>query len=170
MNKNKIGNFLLAIALMLLLFSCGSVRKKESNKEIHYELVTTLRDSLVITHETKEIITEKIVERLEDRKEKADNYKRTDKDGTIHEYHNYNTEVLIDEKTKENITELISKYSSLEVKFSTLNTKYNELEQIVDKDKKQLDMFKLIIQVSGAILFIYLLYLGYRKLTKPKLI
>ena len=169
MSKKKIGNLLLVIALMLLLFSCGSVKKKESKKEIHYELVTTLRDSLVITHETKEIITEKTIERVEDRKEKADNYKRTDKDGTIHEYNNYNTEVVIDEKTKENITELISKYNSLEVKFSTLNEKYNELNKQSDKERKQLDMFKLIIQIAGAILFIYLLYIGYRKLTKPKL-
>lgn len=169
MNKSKIGNYLLIIALMLLLFSCGSVKKKESKKEIHYELVTTLRDSLVITHEKKETITEKTIERVEDRKEKADNYKRTDKDGTVHEYYNYNTEVLIDEKTKENITELMSKYNSLEVKFRALNEKSKELNKQYEKDRKQLDMFKLIIQVAGAILFIYLLYIGYRKLTKPKI-
>lgn len=164
--KSKIGNYLLIIALMLLLFSCGSVKKKDTQKEIHYELVTTLRDSLVITHEKKETVTERVVERLEDRKEKADNYKRTDKDGTIHEYYNYNTEVVIDEKTKENITELISKYNSLEVKFSALNEKYNELNKQSEKDRKQLDMFKLIIQIAGALLFIYLLYIGYRRLTK----
>lgn len=170
MNKSKIGNFLLIIALMLLLFSCGSVKKKQQEKEIHYELVTTLRDSLVITHEKKETITEKTIERVEDRKEKADNYRRIDKDGTVHEYYNYNTEVVIDEKAKEDITELISKYNSLEVKFSTLNEKYDELNKQNEKDRKQLDMFRLIIQVVGAILFIYLLYLGYRKLTKPKII
>lgn len=166
MNKSKIGNFLLVIALILLLFSCGSVKKKESNKEIHYELVTTLRDSLVITHEKKETVTERVVERVEDRKEKADNYKRTDKDGTIHEYYNYNTEVVIDEKTKENITELINKYNSLEVKFSALNEKYDELNKQTEKERKQLDMFKLIIQIVGALLFIYLLYIGYRRLVK----
>ena len=169
MNKSKIGNYLLIIALMLLLFSCGSVKKKQQEKEIHYELVTTLRDSLVITHEKKEIITEKTIERVEDRKEKVDNYKRTDKDGTVHEYYNYNTEVLIDEKTKEDITELISKYNSLEFKFSALNEKYNEVEKEIDKERKQLDMFMLIIQVSGSILFIYLLYIAYRKITKPKI-
>lgn len=169
-NKSKIGNYLLLIASILLLFSCGSVKKKQQKKEIHYELVTTLRDSLVITHEKKETITEKTIERVEDRKEKADNYKRTDKDGTIHEYTNYNTEVVIDEKTKDNITTLISKYNSLEVKFSTLNEKYNHLEEKNEKDRKQLDVFKLIIQVAAAILFIYLLYLAYKKITKVKLI
>lgn len=166
MNKSKIGNFLLVIALMLLLFSCGSVKKKESNKEIHYELVTTLRDSLVITHEKKETVTERVVERVEDRKEKADSYKRTDKDGTVHEYYNYNTEVVIDEKTKENIIELTNKYNSLDVKFSTLNEKYDELNKQNEKERKQLDMFRLIIQIAGAILFIYLLYIGYRRLVK----
>lgn len=166
MNKSKIGNFLLVIALMLLLFSCGSVKKKDTQKEIHYELVTTLRDSLVITHEKKETVTERVVERVEDRKEKADNYKRTDKDGTIHEYYNYNTEVVIDEKTKENITELIDKYNSLEVKFRALNEKSKELNKQYEKDRKQLDMFKLIIQVVSALLFIYLLYIGYRRFIK----
>lgn len=170
MNKNNKIWQVLGIIALACFFSCGSVKKDKKEKEIHYELVTTLRDSLVITHEKKETITEKTVERLEDRKEKADNYKRTDKDGTVHEYHNYNTEVVIDEKTKENITELISKYNSLEVKFSTLNEKYDELNKQSDKERKQLDMFKLIIQVAGAILFIYLLYIGYRKLTKPKII
>lgn len=170
MNKNNKIWQVLGIIALACFFSCGSVKKDKKEKEIHYELVTTLRDSLVITHEKKETVTEKTIERVEDRKEKADNYKRTDKDGTVHEYYNYNTEVVIDEKTKENITELISKYNSLEVKFSTLNEKYDELSKQSEKERKQLDMFKLIIQVAGAILFIYLLYIGYRKITKPKII
>lgn len=170
MNKSKIGNFLLIIALMLLLFSCGSVKKKQHEKEIHYELVTTLRDSLVITHEIKEIITEKTIERVEDKKEKADNYKRIDKDGTIHEYYNYNTEVKIDEKTIENVKEIQQKINILQTNNRELTERLDASEKETDKIRKQLDMFMLIIQVVGAILFIYLIYIAYRKLTKPKII
>lgn len=166
MNKSKIGNFLLIIALILLLFSCGSVKKKQHEKEIHYELVTTLRDSLVITHEIKETVTERVVERVEDKKEKADNYKRTDKDGTIHEYYNYSTEVKTDEKTIENVKELQHAINILQTNNRELTERLDASEKETDKIREQLDIFRLIIQVVGAILFIYLLYLGYRKLKR----
>lgn len=126
---------LLVIIVTMVLVGCRSVKKEEAQKEIHYELVTTLRDSLVITHEKKETIIERVIEKSEKKKEKADNYKRTDKDGTVHEYSNYNTEVKTDEKVSENIKELTDKYDKLQVQFSELQEKYNELESISKKDK-----------------------------------
>src|SRR5690606_28088592 len=121
-------HLLLIILATIALVGCRSVKKEEAKKVIHYELITTLRDSLVITHEKKETITERVIEKSEEKKEKADNYKRTDKDGTIHEYFNYNTEVKPDEKVTENIKELAEKYDKLQLQFSELQEKYGELE------------------------------------------
>lgn len=128
--------YLLILLATITLVGCRSVKKEEAKKEIHYELITTLRDSLVITHEIKETITERVIEKSEDKKEKADNYRRTDKDGTIHEYYNYNTEIKTDEKTIENVKELIEKYNQLEIRFSELTKKYSELESQTKKEKK----------------------------------
>lgn len=158
------------IILCLVFIGCGSVKKDKKEKEIHYELVTTLRDSLVITHEKKETVTERVIERKEDKKENADNYKRTDNDGTIHEYFNYNTEIKTDEKTIENVLQLFERYNVLEVKNKTLNERLSSYEKETNKLREQIDMFKLILQIVGAILVIYLIYIAYRKITKPKII
>lgn len=165
-NKNKIGNFLLVIAFILLLCSCGAVKKKQQEKEIHYELVTTLRDSLVITHETQVKEIERTIERIEDKKEKADNYKRTDKDGTVHEYYNYNTEVKIDEKTKESIKELQEKINLMQVVESGLIERLDSSEKETDKIREQLDILKLTLQLFLAIFVIYIILRVYKKVKK----
>lgn len=157
------------IILCLLFIGCGSVKKDKKEKEIHYELVTTLRDSLVITHEKKETVTERVIERKEDKKENADNYKRTDKDGTIHEYFNYNTEIKTDEKTIENVLQLFERYNVLEVKNKTLNERLSVSEKETNKLREQIDMFKLILQISGALLVIYIIWRLYKKYKKTTL-
>ena len=145
----------------MALVGCRSVKKEEAQKEIHYELVTTLRDSLVITHEKKETITERVIEKSEEKKEKADNYKRTDKDGTIHEFNNYNTEVKTDEKVSENIKELTEKYDKLQMQFSELQEKYNELESISNKEK-EFDFGSVLWILFGIVVVTGIIYL-YRK-------
>jgi len=157
-------NILLIVFATIALVGCRSVKKEEAQKEIHYELVTTLRDSLVITHEKKEIITERVIEKSEEKKEKADNYKRTDKDGTVHEYSNYNTEVKTDEKVSENIKELTEKYDKLQVKFSELQEKYNELES-KSKKKKDFDFGSVLWILFGICFVAGIVYL-YRKFKK----
>lgn len=152
-------HLLLIVFAAIVLVGCRSVKKEEAQKEIHYELVTTLRDSLVITHEKKETITERIIEKSEQKKEKADNYKRTDKDGTVHEFNNYNTEVKTDEKVSENIKELTEKYDKLQIQFSELQEKYNELETI-SKKENDFDLGSVLwilfgIAVVGGILYLY---------------
>ena len=154
-------NILLIVLVAITLVGCRSVKKEEAQKKIHYELVTTLRDSLVITHEKKETITERVVEKSEEKKEKADNYKRTDKDGTVHEYFNYNTEVKTDEKVSENIKELTEKYDKLQVQFSELKEKYNELES-QSKKKKDFD-FSSVLWVLFGIAIIAVLVFVYQK-------
>lgn len=155
---------LIIFGMISALVGCRSVKKEEAKKEIHYELVTTLRDSLVITHEKKETITERVIEKSEDKKEKADNYKRTDKDGTVHEYFNYNTEVKTDEKTIENIKELTEKYDELQVQFSELQEKYNELES-QSKKQKDFDFGSVIWILLGVGVVAGIVYL-YRKFKK----
>nr|WP_317632008.1 hypothetical protein [uncultured Flavobacterium sp.] len=154
-------NIFLIVLAAIALVGCRSIKKEEEKKEIHYELVTTLRDSLVITHEKKETITERVIEKSEEKKEKADNYKRTDKDGTVHEYSNYNTEVKTDEKVSENIKELTEKYDELQVQFSELNEKYNELESI-SKKEKEFDLGSLLWILFGIAVVVGIVYL-YRK-------
>nr|WP_317632562.1 hypothetical protein [uncultured Flavobacterium sp.] len=152
--------FLIVLAAMALV-GCRSVKKEEAQKEIHYELVTTLRDSLVITHEKKETITERVIEKSEEKKEKADNYKRTDKDGTVHEFSNYNTEVKTDEKVSENIKELTEKYDKLQVQLSELQEKYNELESI-SKKEKDFNFGSVLWMLFGISVVFVIVYL-YRK-------
>lgn len=152
-------HLLLIVFAAIALVGCRSVKKEGAEKKIHYELVTTLRDSLVITHEKKETITERIIEKSEEKKEKADNYKRTDKDGTVHEFNNYNTEVKTDEKVSENIKELTEKYDKLQIQFSELQEKYNELETI-SKKEKDFDFGSVLwilfgIAVVGGIIYLY---------------
>lgn len=161
---------LILIGTLVSFSSCGTLKKKEKQREIHYELITTLRDSLVITHEKKETITEKVVERLEDKKEKADNYKRTDKDGTVHEYYNYNTEIKTDEKTIENVKELKESLTVLETQNKTLNERLDKSEKETDKLRKQIDMFTLIMQVAGALIFIGCCVWLYKKYISKRLI
>lgn len=143
------------LLIALILCSCGSVKKDKKEKEIHYELVTTLRDSLVITHEKKETVTEKVVEK----QEKADNYKRTDKDGTVHEYHNYNT----DEKTIENVKELKETINILQTNNTTLTERLDASEKETNKLREQIDMFKVIMGIFFACLVIYVLFRVYKK-------
>ncbi|WP_177764043.1 hypothetical protein [Flavobacterium sp. I3-2] len=154
-------HLLLIVLAAIILTGCRSSKKEEAQKEIHYELVTTLRDSLVITHEKKETITERVIEKSEEKKEKADNYKRTDKDGTVHEFSNYNTEVKTDEKVSENIKELTEKYSQLELKFSELQEKYNELEKL-SKKEKDFDFGSVLWILFGICVVAGIIYL-YRK-------
>lgn len=154
------------IILCLVFIGCGSVKKDKKEKEIHYELVTTLRDSLVITHEKKETVTERVIERKEDKKENADNYKRTEKDGTIHEYFNYNTEIKTDEKTIENVLQLFERYNVLEVKNKILNERLSLAEKETNKLREQIDVFKLILQIAGAVLVIYIIWRLYKKYKK----
>lgn len=159
--------WVLMCLLVLSISGCGSVKKDKKEKEIHYELITTLRDSLVITHEKKEIITEKTIERVEDKKEKADNYKRTDKDGTIHEYFNYNTEIKTDEKTIENVKELQQTINILQANNTELNERLDSSEKETNKLRKQLNIYSYIFI---ACLVIYLVYVCYKKLKNPLLI
>ena len=157
-------HLLLILLAAMALVGCRGIKKEEAQKEIHYELVTTLRDSLVITHEKKETITERVIEKSEEKKEKADNYKRTDKDGTVHEYSNYNTEVKTDEKVSENIKELTEKYDKLEFQFSELQEKYNELES-VSKKEKDFDFGSVLWILFGIAFVAGIIYL-YRKFKK----
>lgn len=155
----KMKQIIVMLIAAIILTGCRSVKKEEAQKEIRYELVTTLRDSLVITHEKKETITERVIEKSEEKKEKADNYKRTDKDGTVHEFSNYNTEVKTDEKVSENIKELTEKYDKLQVQFSELQEKYNELESMTKKEK-DFDFGSVLwilfgIAVVGGIVYLY---------------
>jgi len=160
--KNK--QIIVILLATMALIGCRSVKKEGAKKEIHYELATTLRDSLVITHEKKQTITERVIEKSEDKKEKADNYKRTDKDGTTHEYHNYNTEIKTDEKTIENVKELTEKYNQLEIRFSELTEKYNELESQSRKEK-DFDLGSLLWILFGIGIVAGIVYL-YRKFKK----
>lgn len=157
-------HLLLIVLAMIALVGCRSIKKEKAQKEIHYELVTTLRDSLVITHEKKETITERVIEKSEEKKEKADNYKRTDKDGTVHEYYNYNTEVKTDEKVSENIKELTEKYDKLQVQFSELEEKYNQLESI-SKKEREFDFGSVLCILFGIAVVAGIIYL-YRKYQK----
>lgn len=161
-------NILLIVLAAIALVGCRSVKKEEAQKEIRYELVTTLRDSLVITHEKKETITERVIERSEEKKEKAENYKRTDKDGTVHEYYNYNTEVKTDEKVSENIKELTEKYDKLKVMFSELQEKYNELE-VLSKKEKKIDFGSLLWILFGIAVVAGIIYLYRKYKSKVKL-
>lgn len=154
-------NILLIVLAAIALVGCRSVKKEEAQKEIHYELVTTLRDSLVITHEKKETFTERVIEKSEEKKEKADNYKRIDKDGTVHEYSNYNTEVKTDEKVSENIKELTEKYDKLQIQFSKLQEKYNQLETR-SKKEKDFDFGSVLWILFGICVVVGMVYL-YRK-------
>ena len=154
-------HLLLIVLAAIILTGCRSSKKEEAQKEIHYELVTTLRDSLVITHEKKETITERVIEKSEDKKEKADNYKRTDKDGTVHEFNNYNTEVKTYEKVTENIKQLTEKFDMLQVQFSELQEKYNELESI-SKKEKEFDFGSVLWILFGIAVVAGIIYL-YRK-------